>query len=105
MAIFCPWGSLHVCCLIRASSHGPGIGLSRFSVPGAALSLSARMVKAASTAPAAMRGNNHVHAGAFTPDRISYTAMLDTAYEQRCRRLLSSDDRPHSHAQIMQNGG
>ncbi len=63
MAIFWPGGSLHVCCLIRASSHGPGIGLSRFSVTGAALSLSARMVKAASTAPAAMQWKFHAHAG------------------------------------------
>ena len=52
MAIFCCEGSLHGCCLIRASSHGPGIGRSRFSVAGATLSLSARIVNAASTAPA-----------------------------------------------------
>lgn len=52
MASFCPGGSLHGCFLMRASFHGPAIGRSRLSVAGAALSLSARMVKAASTAPA-----------------------------------------------------
>ena len=53
MAIFCCGGSLRGRCLIRASSHGPGMGFSRFSVCGATLSLSARIVKAASIAPAA----------------------------------------------------
>ena len=51
MAIFCCGGSLRGRCLIRASSHGPGMGFSRFSVCGATLSLSARTVKAASIAP------------------------------------------------------
>lgn len=52
MASFCCGGSLHGRCLISASSHGPGMGFSRLRVCGAALSLSAKIVKTASTAPA-----------------------------------------------------
>ena len=61
MVIFCCGGSLRGRCLIRASSHGPGMGFSRFSVCGAMLSLSAKTVKAASIAPAA-RGRLHLAA-------------------------------------------